>query len=197
MVRSKLHLALIATLVAAPLAHAAPAEMKEAPVAAAPSAKALGGAEFAIATRGPTLVALPAPSVIEARSLKSRRQDQVKHGQPFEIGYARDVPNPRIGLQKLGWQRLSDGRLATSFEVSSGNAVAMRTALSLKALGRVDASGVTFRFGTSVRALVREGAWVRLPGHEVRLTPRGMLVSNGTTRRGSCQRKSTSSGLWT
>jgi hypothetical protein len=147
MVRSKLHLALIAALVAAPLAHAAPTEMKEAPVAAAPSAKALGGAEFAIATRGPTLVALPAPSVIEARSLKSRRQDQVKHGQPFEIGLARDVPNPRIALHKLGWQRLSDGRLATSFEVASGNAVAMRTALSLKALGRVDASGVTFRFG--------------------------------------------------
>lgn len=147
MVRSKLHLALVAALVAAPLAHAAPTEMKEAPVAAAPSAKALGGAEFAIATRGPTLVSLPAPSVIEARSLKSRRQDQVKHGQPFEIGYARDVPNPRIGLQKLGWQRLPDGRLATSFEVASGNAVAMRTALSLKAIGRADASGVTFRFG--------------------------------------------------
>ena len=45
MVRSKLHLALIAALVAAPFAHAAPTEMKEAPVAAAPSAKALGGAQ--------------------------------------------------------------------------------------------------------------------------------------------------------
>lgn len=147
MVRSKLHLALIAALATAPLAHAAPTEMKEAPVAAAPSAKALGGAEFAIATRGPVLVALPAPSVIDARSLKARRLEQGKHGQPFEIGFARDVPNPRIGLQKLGWQRLPDGRMATSFEVSSGNAVAMRTALSLKALGRVDTSGVTFRFG--------------------------------------------------
>lgn len=147
MVRSKLHLALIAALAAAPLAHAAPTEMKEAPVAAAPSAKTLGGAEFAIATRGPVLIALPAPSVIDARSLKARRLEQGKHGQPFEIGFARDVPNPRIGLQKLGWQRLADGRMATSFEVSSGNAVAMRTALSLKALGRVDTSGVTFRFG--------------------------------------------------
>jgi hypothetical protein len=85
--------------------------------------------------------------VIDARSLKARRLEQGKHGQPFEIGFARDVPNPRIGLQKLGWQRLQDGRMATSFEIASGNAVAMRAALSLKALGRVDASGVTFRFG--------------------------------------------------
>ena len=58
MVRSKLHFALIAALAAAPLAHAAPTEMKEAPVAAAPSAKALGGAEFAIATAAGVLFAL-------------------------------------------------------------------------------------------------------------------------------------------
>lgn len=149
MVRNtSLHAALLAALSLAPLAHAAPVEMTSDVVAAAPSAKALGAAEFAVASRGPTLVALSSPSVGDARALKSRRQAQAKQGQPFEIGFARDVPNPRIALASLGWQKLSDGRYATRFEIGSADAVAMRAAFSLKAVGRgANPAGVTFRFG--------------------------------------------------
>ena len=107
-----LHAALLAALSIVPLAHAAPVEMKADAVVAAPSAKALGGADFAVATRGPTLVALSSPSLGDARALKSRRQQQAKHGQPFEIGFARDVPNPRIGLARLD-SRPGEARLET------------------------------------------------------------------------------------
>ena len=143
-----LYAALLAALSIVPLAHAAPVEMKADAVVAAPSAKALGGADFAIAARGPTLVALSSPSLGDARALKSRRQQQAKHGQPFEIGFARDVPNPRIALARLGWQKLADGRYATRFEIGSADAVAVRAAFTLKAAGRgADPAGVTFRFG--------------------------------------------------
>jgi len=58
------------------------------------------------------------------------------------------VPNPRIGLARLGWQKLADGRHATRFEIGSADAVAIRAAFSLKAAGRgADPAGVTFRFG--------------------------------------------------
>jgi hypothetical protein len=147
---TSLSAALAGALLVAPLAYAAPpaAEMGDAVVAEAPMAKSMGGALFATRDlRGPMLIDLGQPSVADARALKQRREDQVKRGQPLEIGFPRNVPNARIALSKLGWERLGDGSLAARFEVSSDTAVAMRAALSLKAIGRGNVGAVTLRFG--------------------------------------------------
>jgi hypothetical protein len=153
MVRKQtIHTAILAALLSAPLAHAAPAaEMGEAVVAETPMAKAMGAASFAtLENRGPTLIALGAPALADTRALKSRRETQGKEGMPLEIGFARNVPNARIALSKLGWERLADGSLATRFEVSSDTAVAMRAAFALKAIGRgANPAAVTLRFGGS------------------------------------------------
>jgi hypothetical protein len=152
MVRKNMfHTAIITALLAAPFAHAAPlTEMGQSVVAEAPMAKAMGAATFATRdVAGPTFVALEAPSVADTRALKSRRDDQVKRGQPFEIGFARRVPNAKIALGGLGWERLADGSLGARFEVSSDTAVAMRAAFSLKSNGRGNVGAVTFRFGGS------------------------------------------------
>jgi lysyl endopeptidase len=148
--KTPLYAVLAATLFVMPLAHAASsvAKMGDAVVTEAPMAESMGGALFATRDlRGPMLVDLGLPSVADARALKQRREDHAKRGQPLEIGFPRNVPNARIVLSKLGWQRLADGSLATRFEVSSDTAVAMRAALSLKAIGRGNVGAVTLRFG--------------------------------------------------
>ncbi len=153
MVRKHLmYTAIVSTLLAAPLAFAAPpvVEIGEAFVSESPMAKAMGGAAFATReAAAPTLIALGAPTFADARALKNRRIDQVKRGQPFEVGFARNVPNAKIALSQLTWERLGDGSLAARFEIASGTAVAMRAGLSLKTIGRGNPDAVNLRFGGS------------------------------------------------
>ena len=148
--KTRICIAIVSTLLAAPFAYAAaPAvEMNEAFVSEAPMAKAMGAAAFATReATAPTLVALGAPALADTRALKSRRIDQVKRGQPFEVGFARNVPNGRISLSRLGWERQGDGSIAARFGISSETAVAMRAGLTLKSNGRGNPAGVTLRFG--------------------------------------------------
>ena len=94
--KNRIGIAMVSTLLAAPFAHAAaPAvEMDEAFVSEAPMAKAIGAAAFATReAKAPTLIALGSPALADSRALKARREDQVKRGQPFEAGYARNVPH--------------------------------------------------------------------------------------------------------
>jgi lysyl endopeptidase len=150
--KTPIYAAIASALLFVPFSYAAvpAAEMGDAVVAETPMAKAMGAAAFATReSRGPTLIALGAPALADTRALKSRREDQVKRGQPLEIGFARNVPNPRIALSRLGWQRLSDGSLATRFEVSSDSAIAMRAGFALKSIGRGNPGAVTLRFGGS------------------------------------------------
>ncbi len=151
--KTPIYAAIASALLLAPFAQAAApvAEMGEAVVAETPMAKAMGAASFATReNRGPTLIALGAPALADARALKSRRLDQVKRGQPLEIGFSRNVPNARIALSKLGWERLADGSIATRFEISSDAAAALRASFALKATGRgANPAAVTLRFGGS------------------------------------------------
>jgi lysyl endopeptidase len=151
--KTPIYAAIASVLLFAPLSHAAApvVEMDEAVVSEAPMAKAMGAASFATRdANAPTLIALGVPALADTRALKSSREAQSKNGQPLQIGFARNVPNPRIALSKLGWERLADGSLATRFEVSSETAVAMRAAFSLKTLGRgANPAAVTLRFGGS------------------------------------------------
>jgi lysyl endopeptidase len=145
-----LYTAIVSTLLAAPLAFAAQpvVEIGEAFVSEAPMAKAMGGAAFATReAKAPTLVALGAPALADTRALKTRREAQAKQGRPFEVGFARNVPNAKIALSQLGWERLGDGSLAARFEIASDTAVAMRSGLSLKSSGRGNPGAVTLRFG--------------------------------------------------
>jgi lysyl endopeptidase len=145
-----LYAALAAAVLVTPLTHAASSvtKMSDAVVTEAPMPESMGGAVFATRDlRGPMLIELGLPSVADARALKQRREDQVKRGEPLQIGFPRNVPNARIAFSKLGWERLGDGSLAARFEVSSDTAVAMRAALSLKAIGRGNVGAVTLRFG--------------------------------------------------
>ena len=127
------------------------AEMGAARVEAAPSAARMGAATFATAdVRAPRLLALEAPSVADMRALKQSRIDASGKGVPLQIGVARDMPGGgRIALNKLSWQPLPGGRIATRFEVSSDTAVGLRAGLALKSNGRGNVGAVTFRFGGS------------------------------------------------
>jgi lysyl endopeptidase len=150
--KTSMYAAIASILLIAPLSYAAQpaAEMNDAVVNETPMAKTMGGASFVTqAARAPMLIALESPALAETRALKARRQDQAKRGQPFEIGFARNVPNAKIALSQLGWQRMSDGSMATRFEVSSQTAIAFRAGLSLKANGRSNPAAVTLRFGGS------------------------------------------------
>ncbi len=148
--KTRICIAIVSTLFAAPFVHsAAPAaELGEAFANEAPMAKAMGAAAFATRdARAPTLIALGAPALADTRALKARRVEQVKRGQPFEVGFARDVPNGAIALSRLGWERQPDGGMAARFTVSSDTAVAMRAGLTLKHAGRGNPGAVVLRFG--------------------------------------------------
>ena len=145
-----IHTALFAAMLASPFVCAAApvAEMGAANVSEAPLAKAMGGATFATRdAKAPVLVSLGSPALADTRALKTRREDQVKRGQPFEIGFARNVPDAKIALSRLSWERLADGSLATRFDIASETAVAMRAAFALKTVGRGNPGAVTLRFG--------------------------------------------------
>ena len=148
--KNRICIAIVSTLLAAPFAQAgAPAvEMSEAFVSEAPMAKAMGAAAFATRqSAAPTLFSLGSPALADTRALKTRREDQVKRGQPLEVGFARNVPNAGIALAQLAWERLGDGSMGARFEISSATAVAMRAGMMLKSNGRGNPAGVTLRFG--------------------------------------------------
>jgi len=141
--KNALCLALLAGLSGASL-HAAPpavAEMDSAPVVEAPSAGAMGAAEFALSAKAGAVrpISLVRPTDLERSALKQRRVQQDKHGQPLEIGFARDIARSDIDLRSLAWQPLADGGQAARLELRSETAVALRAGLSLRGAGATSA----------------------------------------------------------
>ncbi|KTF40608.1 endoproteinase ArgC, partial [Xanthomonas translucens pv. translucens] len=123
--KNALSLALLAGIAGlSPVAMAAnppAAEMDSAPVEARPSAAALGGAALRSLASGsaqaPRLIELAAPDSAQAATMKQLRGQQVKHGQPLQIGFPRDIAKPAIDLRRLSWHSLPDGAQVTSFEI--------------------------------------------------------------------------------
>ncbi len=167
--KNALYLALLAGISGlSPIAMAAnppAAEMDSAPVQARPNAAALGGAELRSLATGsahaPRLIELAAPDSAQAATMKQLRGQQVKHGQPLQIGYSRDIAKPAINLRRLGWQTLPNGAQVTSFEIVSTDAAALRAALQLSGSGAQpgDPSKATLRFaGDDGRVFEQSGA---------------------------------------
>ncbi|MGH8082256.1 MAG: trypsin-like serine peptidase [Lysobacter sp.] len=145
------------------------AEMNSAPVTEAPLAGAMGAADFAIAakTSAPRLFSLGQPTSLDVSSLKDRRVQQDKHGQPLEIGFARNIARSNVDLNSLNWQPLADGGRAARFEVSSAGAVALRAGLSLRGAG---AKSVKLHFaGNDGRVFEQTGA--NFAGNELGWSP--------------------------
>ncbi|UNU09935.1 trypsin-like serine peptidase [Xanthomonas translucens] len=167
--KNALSLALLAGIAGlSPVAMAAnppAAEMDSAPVEARPSAAALGGAALRSLASGsaqaPRLIELAAPDSAQAATMKQLRGQQVKHGQPLQIGFPRDIAKPAIDLRRLSWHSLPDGAQVTSFEIVSTGAAAMRAALQLSGSGAQpgDPSKATLRFaGGDGRVFEQSGA---------------------------------------
>ncbi|KLD77898.1 serine protease [Xanthomonas hyacinthi] len=167
--KNALYLALLASISGfSPVALAAnppAAEMDSAPVEARPNAAALGGAELrSLATssaHAPQLIELGAPDSAQAATMKQLRGQQVKHGQPLQIGFSRNVAKPAIDLRRLSWQSLPSGAQVTSFEILSTDAAALRAALQLSGSGAQpgDPSKATLRFaGDDGRVFEQSGA---------------------------------------
>ncbi|ALN89876.1 trypsin-like serine peptidase [Lysobacter gummosus] len=135
-------------------------EMGPAPVTAAPSAKALGGVEFATGSKSKAIraVDLGLPEQAALTAIRGRRADQVKNGTPLEVGFTRNVGRSRIDLGGLDWETLADGSRGARFTLTSTNAVALRAGLQLRATGKAAASAVTFRFaGSDGRVFAQDG----------------------------------------
>ena len=113
------------------------AQMDSAPVTAAPSAGALGAAEFAASAKisAPRVLSLAPLTRADVSTLQAQRVQQEKDGLPLQIGFNRDVQRGRVDLNTLAWQPLADGGHAARFEMSSEGAVALRAALSLSGAG--------------------------------------------------------------
>ncbi|MEE7546274.1 serine protease [Xanthomonas sp. Kuri4-1] len=160
--KNALYLALFSALSGSALA--APQEMKTEPVTTAPQAARLGAAELQSAKLGratlPTqAVNLAAPTATELSNVKQRRIQQVKHGQPLQIGFARNVAQPTVNLGKLDWQTAADGSRVATFKITSANAASLRAALQLKGTGAGQPDQVTLRFaGDDGRVFEQSGA---------------------------------------
>jgi len=149
---------LCAVSAAAVAAPPAVAEMDSAPVTEAPSAGAMGAAEFAAAakTAPARVLSLPAPTRTDLVSLQSRRLKQDRDGMPLEIGVNRKVERSRIDLNALAWQPLADGGRSARFTLASESAAALRAALSLRGGG---AKSVRLHFaGNDGRVFEQAGA---------------------------------------
>lgn len=147
--RTAIHLALVSALYGLAAFSVSAAEMGSAPVRATPSAAKMGAVDFITAPQEASrTLSLAAPSAIKTRSLKQRRLEGGKRGQPFEIGFSRPTPDGgRIALNKLSWQPLGNGRLGTRFEISAQSAAALRAGLLFKGKqSSADTAAVTFRF---------------------------------------------------
>lgn len=160
--KNALYLALLSMLSGSALA--APQEMSTEPVTSAPQAAKLGAAELQstrlqrgiIATQA---VNLAEPSSVELSAVKQRRTQQVKHGQPLQIGFARSVAQPTVNLSALDWQISADGSRVATLKVTSAKAVSLRAALQLKGIGGGNPERVTLRFaGSDGRVFEQSGA---------------------------------------
>ncbi len=167
--KNALYLALLASVSGlSPVAMAAnppAAEMDSAPVEARANAAALGGAELRSLAIGsahaPRIIELGAPDSAQAATMKQLRGQQVKHGQPLQIGFSRDIAKPAINLRRLRWQSLPNGAQVTSFEIVSTDAAALRAALQFSGSGAQpgDPSKATLRFaGDDGRVFEQSGA---------------------------------------
>ena len=159
--KNALYLALFSVLSGSALA--TPQEMNTEPVTSAPQAAKLGAAELQSAKLSRGIIAtqavkLAAPVSRELSSLKQRRLQQIKHGQPLQIGFARAVPNPVVNLNTLDWQTAQDGSRVATLKITSANAASVRAALQLKGTGAGDPARVTLRFaGNDGRVFEQSG----------------------------------------
>ncbi|WIH06154.1 trypsin-like serine protease [Xanthomonas translucens pv. graminis] len=167
--KNALYLALFAGISGlSPIAMAAnppAAQMDSVPVEASPNAAALGGAELRSLATGsahaPRLIELGAPDSAQATTMKQLRGQQVKHGQPLQIGFSRIIAKPAINLRRLSWHSLPNGAQVTSFEIVSTGAAALRAALQLSGSGAQpgDPGKATLRFaGDDGRVFEQSGA---------------------------------------
>ncbi len=157
-----LYLALFSSLSGTALA--APTQMLTEPVTTAPQAAKLGGAVFQSTRLGRATIAtqvvnLAAPTPSQLSSVKQRRIQQVKHGQPLQIGLARNVAQPAVNLGALDWQIADDGSRVATFRITSAKAESLRAALQLKGIGAGEPKQVTLRFaGEDGRVFEQSGA---------------------------------------
>ncbi|KWV15909.1 trypsin-like serine peptidase [Xanthomonas translucens] len=167
--KNALSLALLAGISGlSPIAMAAnppAAQMDSVPVEASANAAALGGAELRSlasgSTHAPRLIELGAPDSAQAATMRQLRGQQVKHGQPLQIGFSRTIAEPAIDLRRLSWHSLPDGAQVTSFEIVSTGAAALRAALQLSGSGAQpgDPGKATLRFaGNDGRVFEQSGA---------------------------------------
>lgn len=159
--RHALYLGLFAALSTSSLATAQ--EMNTEPVTTAPQAARLGAAELQSAKLSRAIIAkqavsLAAPASSELSTLIQRRVQQVKHGQPLQIGFARAVPQPTVALNALDWQIAEDGSRVATLKVTSANAASLRAALRLEGIGAGQPEQVTLRFaGNDGRVFEQSG----------------------------------------
>lgn len=157
--KNLLSLALLAGLSGLAFAAAAD-EMGAEPVTAAPLAKAFGAVDFATSGKAGTVrsVDLGLPSQASVTALGQLRIEQGRHGQPLQVGLARNVGRSRIDLGSLNWETLADGSRGARFSLTSTNAVALRAGLQLRATDKADAGAVTLRFaGNDGRVFAQDG----------------------------------------
>lgn len=176
--KKALYLALLTAVSGTALA-SPPTEMGAAPVVGTPQASALGTAQLQSARlRGgivpSRVVQLAAPTQAEISRLHARRVDQVRHGQPFQIGFTRTVAQPLVNLARLDWKLAGDGSRVATLTVSSAKAAALRASLVLRGAGATpgDPSKVTLRFaGDDGQVFEQSGAGFAASGKSAAWSP--------------------------
>ena len=121
-------------------------EMNEAIAQDTSNYSALGLAQFEALQSPPLLlVDLAALTPDEQQNLHDRRSYQIKHGEPLQIGIARDLGVQDASTRQLSVESTKDGGLAQRFSVRSTGASALRLGFQLSNKSSVD--GLTLRFG--------------------------------------------------
>ena len=113
-----------------------------------PSGPEAAPAAFAAPARASRTIALPAPTQAAISEFRARRRAEAKPGQPYPIGFAREVNDVArtVNGTSLAWVVVPGGH-AAKFDVTSPGAQGLRLALKIDG-PRV---GVTLRFAGSMR----------------------------------------------
>lgn len=144
-------------------------EMSEAVAQDARNYSALGQAQFETARTKPLLlVNLDALAPDEQQNLRERRNYQLKHGEPLQIGIARDLGMQEASARQLSVESTLDGGFAQRFSVRSAGASAVRLGFQLS--NKSALAGLTLRFG-GANGDVFEVKGVELNSEDLQWTP--------------------------
>lgn len=144
-------------------------EMNEAIAQDASNYSALGLAQFEALHSTPLLlVDLAALTPDEQQNLRERRSFQIKHGEPLQIGIARDLGVQDASTRQLSVESTKDGGLAQRFSVRSTGASAVRLGFQLS--NKSALTGLTLRFG-GAKGEVFEVKGSELIGDELQWSP--------------------------